>query len=379
MIGRERIEAVFSGDGVRDLPVVICYESVFLRDHWSRFTRHPWWYLHMPDAERQVAWTRDLAKAVGQDWLQMFPWTSLEDQEHVTVDVRPDGVFRIDRRTGERKHLNPPCTSGWTAGHAATVLHEHQPESPEQIDALITPATGNNGDPQAIEERRKVAAALIEEFGHDLWPYRHVSGPLWKTYDLWGFEGMMTHVATRPDLVQHACERYLEVALRNVREAAEHGAAGIWIEDCLTDMISPEAFASLNVPFLRRLIDEIRSAGMKSIYYFGGNPAGKWDLIRSLGMDALALEEGKKNFRNEIEEIVEQAQGRFVVVGNLDAVGVLENGSEEELRAAIRHQIAAGRRNGSRFIVSLGSPVTPETPVERVRLYCDMAHELGRG
>ena len=49
----------------------------------------------------------------------------------------------------------------------------------------------------------------------------------------------------------------------------------------------------------------------------------------------------------------------------------------EQLRAEIARQIAAGRRNGSRFIMSLGSPVTPRTPVDRVRLYCDLARELG--
>jgi uroporphyrinogen-III decarboxylase len=100
-------------------------------------------------------------------------------------------------------------------------------------------------------------------------------------------------------------------------------------------------------------------------------------MILAMGMDALGMEESKKNFRTEIEDIVDRVRGRYVVVGNLDAVGVLQNGSEERLRAEIGRQVAAGRRNESRFIMSLGSPVTPDTPVERVQLYCDLAHELG--
>jgi len=46
------------------------------------------------------------------------------------------------------------------------------------------------------------------------------------------------------------------------------------------------------------------------------------------------------------------------------------------LRAEIARQITAGRRNGSRFIMSLGSPVTPGTPVVRVRRYCELVREL---
>jgi len=76
---------------------------------------------------------------------------------------------------------------------------------------------------------------------------------------------------------------------------------------------------------------------------------------------------------------VERVNGRLTVLGNLDAIRLLEKGSEAELRAEIARQIAAGRRNGSRFIMSLGSPVTPGTTVDRVRLYCDLVHELGAG
>jgi uroporphyrinogen-III decarboxylase len=64
--------------------------------------------------------------------------------------------------------------------------------------------------------------------------------------------------------------------------------------------------------------------------------------------------------------------------GNLDAIGVLQDGSKEQLRHAIAEQIIAGRRNKNRFVVSLGSPITPATPVERVRLYCELVREMSQ-
>jgi len=97
-----------------------------------------------------------------------------------------------------------------------------------------------------------------------------------------------------------------------------------------------------------------------------------------VGADALAFEESKKSFRIDIEDVVERVRGRFVVFGNLDAIGLLERGSDAELRQEISRQIAAGRRNKGRFAMSLGSPVTPGTPVGRVKLYCELVHELGR-
>jgi uroporphyrinogen-III decarboxylase len=151
----------------------------------------------------------------------------------------------------------------------------------------------------------------------------------------------------------------------------------VWIEDCLTDMIHPRDFGALNVPYLRNLVDEIRAAGMRSIHYFCGNPAGKWDALLSTGADALALEESKKGFSIDIAEVSERVNGRCALLGNLDAIGVLQEGDEAHLRAEVQRQCAAGVRNKRRFIMSTGSPVTPGTPVERVRLYCDLVHELG--
>jgi uroporphyrinogen-III decarboxylase len=142
-------------------------------------------------------------------------------------------------------------------------------------------------------------------------------------------------------------------------------------------MVSPGAFATLNVPFLRRIVEEVRARGMKSIYYYCGSPAGRWDHIFDVGADALSLEEGKKGFTIDIDEVVDRVGGRCVVLGNLDAINLLPRAGEEELRREIGRQLAAGRRNRSRFIMSIGSPVTPGTSVERVRRYCEMVHDMG--
>ena len=188
----------------------------------------------------------------------------------------------------------------------------------------------------------------------------------------------MTMIADRPELVRYACARNLERCLLVIQEAADASAAGIWIEECLTDMISPQAFATLVVPFVRPLVEAIRRAGMQSIYYFCGDPTGKWGHLLDVGADALSLEESKKGFRIDIEDVVDRVNGRCAVLGNLDAIDLLTNGTEQDLRAEIARQVAAGRRNRNRFVMSLGSPVTPETPVSKVRLYCDLARELGK-
>ena len=374
MTGRERMLAALSPAGTTEFPVWICYEGIYVRDHWDALTSWPWWFTRVPDLARQMAWRRDVAAAVPHDVFLLSLCPARSVRETFRIEDRADGVFRVDQRTGVEERLERPHIGGWSGApvpESARVLE--LPTTFDDVDALI-PAV-DDGEPHFLDGEDDLANLMLDEFGSDRYPIYHVSSPMWRIYGLWGFEGMMTLVATRPDLVEHAAARFLASAGHEVRVAAALGVAGIWVEECMTDMIGPDAFSQLNLPSLRRLIDEIRALGMASVYYYCGNPAGKWDVILEAGADVIAFEEGKKGFNLDIDDVVARVNGRCTVLGNLDAVGVLQDGSDEALRWELARQVAAGRRNGGRFIAGLGSPVTPGTPVSRVQTFCALAHK----
>jgi hypothetical protein len=373
---RQTIEAALSGQGSSQTPAVIPYEGIYVRDHWRALTPVPWWQAHSPNLGEQLAWWEDAIGRTGQDWFELPIFYSRQQREDLALQVRPEGVYRLNRRTGSATRLAEPRVSGWSlAGRVDSVRPAQLALTPADIDAVVPQPSAFDAAAPNMAGRDDLARVLIARHP-ELYPLGYVAAPLWRTYQLWGFEDMMAIIATRPDLVRHACERYLAEGLCAVRMAAWLGAAGVWIEDCLTDMISPQAFETFNVPYVRRLAEEIRDAGMQSIHYFCGNPAGKWEALLSTGVDALSFEESKKGFVIDVEEVVQRVEGRCAVLGNLDAIGSLQDGSETQLRAEVARQLRAGRRNSGRFVMSLGSPVTPGNSVERVRLYLDMAHEI---
>ncbi|MFN2110736.1 MAG: uroporphyrinogen decarboxylase family protein [Anaerolineae bacterium] len=375
MNGHEKMMAAFSPEGTPEIPAVICYEDIFIRDHWAQLSGRPWWVRAVPDIETQLAWRREVEEAIGQDWFLLPEGASYEERAHVSIVTQGNQVYRLHRLTGARQRLTPPQISGWTGHNVASVHPTQLPQTPEEIDAwIIDPHTGDYG---LADGRGDLAQHILADWGATRFPLGYVAGPLWTCYYMWGFEGMMLYLVDKPNLVRYAVQRFSEYSIHQIRTAARMGAAGVWMEDCMTDMISPQHYLTFNLPYLRQITDEIRAMGMVSIHYFCGNPAGKWDLLLDTGADALALEESKKGFVIDIADVVERINGRMTVLGNLDAVGILEQADDDGLRAEITRQIAAGRRNHSRFIMSLGSPVTPDTPAARVRRYCDLTHQLG--
>ena len=378
MTGRERVLAAFSESSASDLPAVICYEGIYIRDRWRDLSSRPWWHRQVPDLERQLDWRRDVITAIDQDWFRLAGGCDRDTRAQCVVEERGSRVVWRDSRTGEESDLVEPSIGGWSPSGGHMSMHpEDLPASPTEVDDRVPLVDPDAWQDPGIDGRADLARALLAEWGARRLPIWAVSSPFWDCYRLWGFEGLMLRVADDPELVIHACERLAGRARAVVRDAAAFGAEAIWVEETLTDQLSPEDFARINLPVVQRLMEEIAAAGLKSIYYYCGDPAGKWDSLLAAGADALAFEESKKGFRVDIDEVVERVAGRCTVLGNLDAVGVLQDGSHAQLRAEIARQIEAGRRNGSRFIMSLGSPVTPDTPVARVRQYCDLAHELG--
>jgi hypothetical protein len=379
LTGKAKIEAALSPQGTVEIPAVICYEGIYTRDHWEQLFDFPWWYSLSPDLEHQLAWRGQLIEKTGQDWFYLPACAPDEIRQDLTIEEQAGRVYLVDRITGEASLLAKPVIGGWREAESLNPVH------PQTLPLTFTAVQKRIPPPEAFAPvlfkqagQDRLARLLLGRYGDDYYPIGHATGPQWACYNLWGFEDWMMLVASDPELVRFASQCQLACSLLEIQEAAALGARGIWIEDCMVDMISRRAFEAINLPLIQAMVEEIRRLGMHSIYYYCGDPKGKLDLLLETGADALSLEESKKGFTIDIQAVAEFVNGRCALLGNLDAIHLLPETSAEELSLEITRQIQAGWRNRGRFILSLGSPVTPGTTPERVCQYTDLAHTLGR-
>jgi uroporphyrinogen-III decarboxylase len=144
----------------------------------------------------------------------------------------------------------------------------------------------------------------------------------------------------------------------------------------LIGMINNEDFKKYNLPYIQRICAKAKENNIKVIVDFLGNIKNKWDIILKCNADALAFEEFRKNSPDRnIDEIADKVKGRYVLFGNIDPISILEKGKLKDLKDQVRLQIKSGRKNNSRFVMSLGGPVTPNTEVKRVEEFIDIARQ----
>ena len=87
------------------------------------------------------------------------------------------------------------------------------------------------------------------------------------------------------------------------------------------------------------------------------------------------MEESKKSFRIELEEVVERVAGRATVFGNIDTIRFGLRGTMEEMAQEVRRQAAIGARARG-FVVSTGSPFPPDTNPRLIDTLTATAHSI---
>jgi hypothetical protein len=385
MRGRERILAAFAGAKTDVTPAGIDYLTLYLAErtefayvdaYHSRLERDGRVRLD-PDEDVQVR-ARALLRAYScfqekQDWFMVFPGPSPEAVRQRELQLVEGKVYDVDLGAGTRRqmllsgeqakteeyrdHFERMRRANEERGHLERILRQHKEE-----------ALSARGDMRLVQ-------AIVREKGEDYLIYTGGGAPFWSLYGLIGFEGMMTAMYDAPDLLVKMMDHFLETALENAQAFKDAGGHCVRIEECLAsaDIISPSAYETFALPYEEKLFSRLRRMGLKTILYFCGNVMPRLPYLRQLPIDALIVEESKKDFVIDIGEVRQAVGPDLCLLGNIDSYEIVLKATEARLTAEVERQIRVAGHEG-RFIVGVGSPITLDTPPSRVDLLIHSAH-----
>jgi hypothetical protein len=281
--------------------------------------------------------------------------------------VSPDGRATWIQPTlvGQEARYGAGWSNLWDKGQGAETVTaatapEHTagplPEPPEaQVEAVV--------ESRAYDVARRLAA----EFRGELPFYVYASTPYnGLPYSL-GFQTLMVALAERPKEVHAVLERSVPQASARLAGERRLGVSLMHVEECLAsaDILSPRMYQEFVFPYTKRSLEFWEGLGYRTMLYFSGNLMPFLPYLRELPFAALSFEEDRKDYGIDLAEVRQAIGPDKVLFGNLDAL-LVEQASDEEVLAEVKRQInVAGSRN---FIISLGSPFTPRTTPERVRL-----------
>jgi uroporphyrinogen-III decarboxylase len=307
---------------------------------------------------------------VRPDWIEVHGGPDRDWAEGTEVVEENGPLFFEDQDSGERTPMEGP-------GSSLTDLWDLSGQIRDKADVdahLPVLDAAELLDDGSLDVLRQTVA----DYGDRYFISTILDTPFSDAYDLLGFQGLMTIQHDQPDLFHHLLQRKLAQAQEVMAAYAECGVHGVYVEEVFTgaDLISPRSYEQFvyryNLPYFRAM----RSLGLLPIHYVCGDSIPRLARMVEYDVAAVAVEESKKSFRIEIDDVVERVAGRAAVLGNIDAVQFGLHATLEEMAAEVRRQAAIGAR-AKGFVVSTGSPFPLDTNPRLIDTLVATAHSIG--
>lgn len=190
-----------------------------------------------------------------------------------------------------------------------------------------------------------------------------------------------------PEFIKSLIEIVVDYNIALVKKAAEIGADFVVSGDDYAykggPLISPEQFAEFFLPGLRKVVEAAHGNDLLFLKHSDGDVRPLLDQFLDAGIDALCPLEPMAGM--DIGEIKQNYGDRIALVGNIDCSELLVNGSEEQVRRAVKDCISSGSPGGGHILSSSNTihyDVKPENylaMLDALREYGEYPINRGRG
>lgn len=316
------------------------------------------------------------------DYLPAMPVTMMMAADHIG---EPYGKYATDYRIHAKgqaaladyydidhvSSISDPAVEAHDWG-AVIAFYDNQPPAVDERKALLAdksmladikppdPKTGKR-----MSNRVRVVEELHRLVGNEKLVEGWIEGPAAEASDLRGINHLMLDVMDDTPFVRALFERISETAIAFGLAQLEAGADIIGMGDAAASLLGPALYNELVLPYEKMIVDAIHEAGGMVRLHICGNTSEICGAMASLGCEIV-----------DLDALAPMGPGRWdagpdqILLGNIDPVRVLRNGTPEDV---IREVAACWEAAGPRFIVGAGCEVPRDTPEENMRAMMNFA------
>ncbi len=185
--------------------------------------------------------------------------------------------------------------------------------------------------------------------------------------NFWNTKKMMYQA---PEVYHALLEKITECTCRYLAAQVRAGAQALQIFDSWAGALAPCDFETFAIPYVRRIVTELKAQTDVPIIYFANNGATLLELAATSGADVLGLD-----WRINIDDAVRRLGTSVALQGNMDPIALLL--PEDKLEARIA-RILDQAKGAKGHVFNLGHGILPETPPEKAKLAVELVHRLSR-
>ncbi len=205
-----------------------------------------------------------------------------------------------------------------------------------------------------MRDRVDGVALLAREAGDELMVEGWVEGPCALGADLRGLNTLMLDFIDDPPFVEALFDYCVRLEVLFARAQADAGATLIGIGDAAASLIGPRLYQEFVLPYEKKLVASIREMGVPVRLHICGNTRKIAGGMGETGADIVDLD-----FLTPMDLARAAMPEPQVLLGNIDPVRVLRDGTPEQVEAALEECFRAA---GPSYIVGPGCETPRGTP-----------------
>lgn len=274
--------------------------------------------------------------------------------------LRTSEVFGIDHVSV----ISDPAVEAADCG-AEVRYYDDQPPAIDESAALFAdknallqfrapaPASGRR-----MSNRIHGVELLKSRVGNDKLVEGWIEGPCAEGSDLRGINNLMLDCIDDPQFVMDLFEVIVQMQIPFAHAQIEAGADLIGIGDAAASLVGPAIYDKLVWSYEKRLVDAIHTMGARVRLHICGNTRRILKSMGTLGCDMVDLD-----YLSSISEGRALMRTDQVLLGNIDPVRVLQNGSVADVYAGVA---VCHAQAGDAYIIGAGCEVPRDTPSDNL-------------
>lgn len=173
-----------------------------------------------------------------------------------------------------------------------------------------------------------------------------------------------------PETVEIVLEKATQFLIEYARAFKEAGANGIAMAEPAAGLLSPGLLEEFSNPYVKRIKEAVEDDNFIVLYHNCGFVVPLMQHMKELNMTAYS-------FGNAIdmEEALKVLPEDAMLLGNIDPVGILRNGTVEQVRIETKALLKRCGRYPN-FVISSGCDIPPQTPLENLEALFETVKEF---
>ncbi|MGQ9616612.1 MAG: uroporphyrinogen decarboxylase family protein [Spirochaetota bacterium] len=141
--------------------------------------------------------------------------------------------------------------------------------------------------------------------------------------------------------------------------------------------LGPGNYEKYILPFEKQYIENARRLGVKTLYHNCGEIMALAGSYKKLKADIVEPFAPPPLGDGDLAKAKEISQGAYTIIGNVDQVNVLKNGSIEDVKEVTRRTVETGKKGG-RYILQTADYLEYGTPIDNVKAFIETGLRYGK-